>query len=276
LSLAARCDRLVVVHPPGRPADPSRRASPNVEADVSAAAAALCAEIGERRPRHTPWLRAWEEADAAARTAVDALLDGYAEPFEGRIARDLAAALPRGATLVAGSSLPIRDVDAFMAPRMGLRVIGNRGASGIDGLVATALGAAAANDDGPTCALLGDLTLLHDAGTLLWSGRAPLDATIVVANNRGGRIFSLLAQRDLPEHERLFATPHDVDLGAVAAAAGIGHARVHRSDGLAPAVEDASAPGGIRLVEVAIDPARSVARYAEVRRTVAAAIAASS
>jgi 2-succinyl-5-enolpyruvyl-6-hydroxy-3-cyclohexene-1-carboxylate synthase len=270
-ALTAACDRLAVVRPPGRPADPLRRASPHVVGDVSAAAARVAGAVSE--PPRTGWFDEWSEADAVARRAADDFLDDWEEPFEGRVARDLAAAIPAGATLVAGSSLPIRDLDAFMAPRAPLRVLGNRGASGIDGLVATTLGVAAASRPNPTYALLGDLTVLHDVGTLVWSGRTQLDATIVVPNNRGGRIFSLLPQGRLPEHERLFATPHDIDLGAVAAAVGIAHARVERADELVPALKDSTARGTVRLIEVAVDPRLTVARYAGVRGAVAAALA---
>jgi 2-succinyl-5-enolpyruvyl-6-hydroxy-3-cyclohexene-1-carboxylate synthase len=270
-ALTAASDRLAVVRSPGRPADPLRRASPNVVGDVSAAAARLTGAVSERSA--SGWLEEWSKADAVARRAVDGLLDGWAEPFEGRVARDLAAAVPAGATLVAGSSLPIRDLDAFMAPRAPLRVLANRGASGIDGLVATTFGVAAASRPNPIYALLGDLTVLHDVGTLVWSGRTALGATLVVPNNRGGRIFSVLPQGTLPEHERLFATPHDIDLGAVAAAAGVAHERVEHAGELVPAIIEASGPATIRLIEVAIDPRLTVPRYAEVRRVVADALA---
>jgi 2-succinyl-5-enolpyruvyl-6-hydroxy-3-cyclohexene-1-carboxylate synthase len=269
-ALTRSCDRLVVIESPGVPADPDRRASPALvwgsDVDPGDVAARM-----ERRARRLDWLEAWTAADTAARRATDAVLDGWEDPFEGRLARDVGAAVADGSTLFVGSSMPIRDLDAYMAPREGVRVLANRGASGIDGLVSTALGVAAAR--APTIALLGDLSLLHDVGSLLWSGRRDADLVIVVPNNDGGIVFSYLEQRRLPEHRRLFTTPHGLDLGAVATAARVPHTRIERAAEVDAAVRGSAARGGVRLIEVPVDADLNVARHAEVRAAVASALA---
>ena len=202
---------------PGGWADPGRGATLRLTADPSDLLAALATAPGgpER-----PWLAAWLEAERLAREAIDGLLEGWTEPFEGRVARDLVGWMPARGTLVVGSSMPVRDVDAFARPRDGLRFVANRGLSGIDGFVATALGVAAAGDE-PVAALCGDLTLLHDASTLLGAAGRPRGAVLVVCDNDGGGIFSFLPQAQLPGDlfEPLFGTPHGLDLTALAAVA---------------------------------------------------------
>jgi 2-succinyl-5-enolpyruvyl-6-hydroxy-3-cyclohexene-1-carboxylate synthase len=223
-------------------------------------------------PSPDDWTADWRASDELARTTLDGVLDGWDEPFEPRIARDVAAWIPDGGVLFVGNSTPVRDLDLAMAPRDGLRVLANRGASGIDGLVSTAVGVAVARR-GPTVALIGDLSLVHDAGALQWNGRRDVDLTIVVVNNGGGHVFSLLPQRELPEHERLFVTPHGLDLEALATAAGAGHERVDRAGDLIPALDRAAGAGGMQIVEVEVDPQLGLRRRRELRETIDRALA---
>ncbi|MGW0176920.1 2-succinyl-5-enolpyruvyl-6-hydroxy-3-cyclohexene-1-carboxylate synthase [Rhodococcus sp. NPDC003322] len=170
-----------------------------------------------------------------------------------------AASGSAGDQLLLGASNPVRDAALVCYPRPGVKVLSNRGVAGIDGTVSTAVGAALAADaagGGRTIALMGDLTFLHDAsGLLIGTGEPrPTDLTIVVANDDGGGIFELLEQGD-PQYagvfERIFGTPHGMDLSALCAAYRIEHHAV-TCDQLA--TELAQPFGrGIRVLEVATD-----------------------
>ncbi|HWL90028.1 MAG TPA: 2-succinyl-5-enolpyruvyl-6-hydroxy-3-cyclohexene-1-carboxylic-acid synthase [Actinomycetota bacterium] len=227
---------------------------------------------GRIDPAPDEWREEWRAADRAARTAMDDAMNGWDEPFEPRVARDVAAWVPDGGILFVGNSTPVRDLDLAMSPRDGLRVLANRGASGIDGLVSTALGIAATGR-GPTVALLGDLSFLHDAGAIPWNAPGGPGLTIVVVNNHGGHVFSLLPQRALPEHRELFVTPHAADIGGLCRAAGAGHERVERASELISAVDRAAGAGGLNVVEVVVDAELGLRRRDELRDAVDWALA---
>jgi 2-succinyl-5-enolpyruvyl-6-hydroxy-3-cyclohexene-1-carboxylate synthase len=265
----------VLVDPSAGWLDPARTATLRLSADPSVLLGATAALLAGPTPGVPagPWLRAWLEAERLAREAIDGLLDEWPEPFEGRVARDLVDWAPPGGTLVVGSSMPVRDVDAFARPREGLRFVANRGLSGIDGFVATALGVAAAGQE-PVLALCGDLTLLHDASSLLGAAGRPRGAVLVVCDNDGGGIFSFLPQAELPGDlfEPLFGTPHGLDLAALAAAARVPSRVVEKAADLLPALEAALAGGGTQLVLVHSDRAANLARHRALVEAVAAAV----
>ncbi len=264
----------VLVDPDRRWVDPSRAADQVVPADagplLEAATARLVAM--SEPPAGAGSASRWLEAEHRVRAAVDAQLDASAVPFEGRIARDLMAAVPDGTALVVASSMPVRDLESFAAPRDGVHVHANRGVNGIDGFVSTVLGIAAGRagpvgrdvQSGPTVALTGDLCFLHDGNGLLGASERNVDAVFVVVDNRGGGIFSFLPQAELHEHfETLFGTPQPVDLAALAAVHGVPTVEVARADALAGAVRDAISTGGVRIVLVRTDRADNVARHRE-------------
>lgn len=209
------------------------------------------------------WLRSWRSADLAAREAVDALLDETDEVTEPRLARDLVAGIPGGSLLFAAASMPIRDLDQTMRPRRGIRILANRGASGIDGLISTAIGAALAHS-GRSYALLGDLAFLHDQNGLILGAEEPRpDLALVVVNNSGGGIFSLLPQAGIPDgFERVFGTPHQVDLAHVAAANGLPYTRLES----ATALPKALAGEGLRVIEARTDREANAELHGRMRR----------
>jgi 2-succinyl-5-enolpyruvyl-6-hydroxy-3-cyclohexene-1-carboxylate synthase len=251
LSWLKRADEHIVVA-----SDLSRWPDPTRSATQVAQAVEIPVAAGDDE-----WLRAWRHADAAAREAIDGVLDtaGLSEP---RLARDLAEALPNGSLLFCASSMPIRDLDQAMRPRRGLRLLANRGASGIDGLVSTAVGAALSHN-GPSYALLGDLALLHDQNGLILGPREPRpDLCVVVVNNDGGGIFSLLPQSVLGgPFERVFGTPHGVDLGYVAAATGTPYTPLTSIEDLPKAIRG----DGLRIVEARTEREPNAAVHAAMR-----------
>lgn len=218
---------------------------------------------------HREWLAAWTQAEATAATAVDKLLDDEDWPTGLRIARDLVDALPPGARLFLGSSNPVRDVDLVATPRPDLDVHANRGVAGIDGNVSSALGLALGSPGRAAYALLGDLTFLHDLnGLLIGPAETRPDLTIVVVNDNGGGIFSLLEQ-GAAEHgesfERVFGTAHGAELGALCAGYGVPH-RLVRSAGELRAV---LAPRtGLLVVEVRAERTRLRDLHARLRSAV--------
>jgi len=236
---------VVIAHGPDRWSDPQRAAT-----DVAHAIRLTGVPGRSHRPaRPGSWLDGWLAADRMARAAIDAVLDGDDTISEPRLARDLVAALPDGTLLWTGSSMPVRDIDSHMAPRGGIRILASRGASGIDGTVSAAIGAALAHG-GPSFALIGDLAFLHDAAGLAIGPREPRpDLCLIVVNNDGGGIFSTLEQAAHASFERLFGTPHDAAVHHLAAAFGVPYQLVDHPVDLVKAL-----PGtGLRIIEVRTD-----------------------
>lgn len=214
------------------------------------------------------WQSFWEQAESAARRILDEELDAIETPSEPRAARDVAATVPPDGTLIVGSSMPVRDLDWFARSRAPMKVISNRGASGIDGLVSVALGAGAV---APSVALLGDVSLLHDQNGLLVAPRP--DLVMVVVNNDGGGIFSFLPQAGFPENfERLFGTPTGIDFSLLATVHGIAYQHVERASGLASAITGALEAGGVHLIEIKTDRTENVTLHRRLTSRVVEAV----
>ncbi len=239
---------VVIASGPGLWADPQRAAT-----DV-ATQARLTGVPGAVPGRgHGAWLR----ADAAATRAAGAVLDARQAGAlsEPDIARELVAALPENALLWCGNSLSVRDIDLLQPSRADIRVIASRGASGIDGTFSTAAGAAlahAARCPGAVAfALIGDLSLLHDApGLVIGPGEPRPDLCVVVVNNDGGGIFAGLEPAAFPgPFERVFGTPHGASIEHLAAAFGLPYTLAERPGDLAKALAAAVPGTGPQVIE---------------------------
>jgi 2-succinyl-5-enolpyruvyl-6-hydroxy-3-cyclohexene-1-carboxylate synthase len=250
-------------------------ASTYLQADAADALGRVRARLGATKAGRTGWTDRWERADRAARDALGALAPDHAH--EGRILAAVVGALPGGTPLFVSSSMPVRDLDAYGGAAPGpLPVFANRGASGIDGIVSSALGVAAGAAR-PVVAVVGDLALLHDVNGLLATREDDARVVFVVVNNDGGGIFHFLP---VSEHEPAFtpyfATPHGIEPARAAALYGVGHRLVDGAAALAEALPGALASGRSAILEVRTDRARNRDAHAAaaeaVRRAARAAL----
>lgn len=161
----------------------------------------------------TQWVSLWSSYSHK----TEDLLDVLPQWSEANIARNLAQALSVRTTLFISSSRPIRDLEGFARPRTGVETFANRGLAGIDGNISTALGIASQRTQ--SIAVLGDLAFLHDMTGLI--GASDINLRILVINNDGGGIFSTLPQGGTVGFEKIFGTPHGLDLLAIAQSMGI-------------------------------------------------------
>ncbi|MET3720927.1 MULTISPECIES: 2-succinyl-5-enolpyruvyl-6-hydroxy-3-cyclohexene-1-carboxylic-acid synthase [unclassified Arthrobacter] len=270
-SLLARADVPSALYQPVPVAwyEPGRRT------ELPLASLADLAEFAGRGP--SDWLDTWLLAGSAGQHALDVVL--AAEPAATGPA--VAALVWRNARsqLMLGSSNGIRDVDlaGLPAAEPAATVYANRGLAGIDGTISTATGITLGGRQ-ETTLLLGDVTFLHDAGgLLLGAGESTPDLRIVVLNDAGGAIFDLLEHGAVRQAggyadavERLFGTPHSVDLAALAAAYGVGHCSVSTTAGLAEAL--AAPVAGRTIVEVRTDRVGLRDLHARIVAAVAAAV----
>ena len=270
--------RVVLADPDGAWHDPSHLASDVLHVHPAALAEATERLLGDwSRPEpDRGWQGAWIEADARAAATLDRELAEEAELLEPRAARELADALPDDAVLYVSNSMPVRDLDAFLPARARpLRVLCNRGANGIDGVLSSACGAAAGGE-GPLVLLTGDLAFLHDLGGLLAVRRHGLRLVIVVLQNDGGGIFSFLPVARHPREvgfEEHFLTPHGLDFQPLARAFGLGFERVTSWEHYRTALKEALAAPGSTVIEVPVDRERNVAHQRRLQRAVADAVA---
>ncbi|WP_416839663.1 2-succinyl-5-enolpyruvyl-6-hydroxy-3-cyclohexene-1-carboxylic-acid synthase [Haloferax sp. DFSO52] len=236
-----------LVDPTGQWREAEFTATNLVEAEPSVLAWRL-SQLIRNRP-DTEWNQLWTDAEETHWNAVDAETDA----FEGRLAADVAELAPEPSTLFVSNSMPVRELDRFGRPSTRARtVLGNRGASGIDGIVSSALGAGSASTEHLTL-LTGDLAYYHDMNGLLALGRFGVDATIVLVNNDGGGIFHMLPIEEFePPFTAQFKTPHGLDFAATEALYDLSFSSVEMSE-FRDVYADSIASDGTDVIEVRTD-----------------------
>ncbi|MBI4883882.1 MAG: 2-succinyl-5-enolpyruvyl-6-hydroxy-3-cyclohexene-1-carboxylic-acid synthase [Actinobacteria bacterium] len=253
----------VHVHSHPRIIDPLRLVTERVCASPALFCKALATDVAA--DRDAVWLSAWLQAEGEGQQAIEIAL--AADLSEPAVARSLSAF---DGELVVSSSMPVRDVEWFGRPGVATKVHSNRGANGIDGVIATAIGVAVGSSR-PTAVLLGDVAFCHDQSSLTALAARRLPLTIVVIDNDGGGIFSFLPQAGTlapARFEQLFGTPHGTDIVAIATAHGLGARTVSTTDQLAAAIADPT----VVVVRVCSNRADNVVVHDRLHAAVAAAL----
>jgi 2-succinyl-5-enolpyruvyl-6-hydroxy-3-cyclohexene-1-carboxylate synthase len=246
--------------------EPSRIAGAIVRGDPARLAATL-AERADGDPDPT-WAGAWLAAAKAAGEAIENELAGLDEATEPGIHAALGRLYADGDLVYTASSMPIRDQEAFLARGPAeVRFLANRGANGIDGLISSGIGAAAATGR-PTWIVTGDLGLFHDMNALAALRHAKGPVRIVVLDNDGGGIFEFLPQAGQiarEEFEAILGTPLGLDPERVAALHGIPFVRVTDPSQLAVA-------GATALIHVPVDRTANRALHERLGETAETAV----
>jgi 2-succinyl-5-enolpyruvyl-6-hydroxy-3-cyclohexene-1-carboxylate synthase len=267
----SRPDPYVVVRENPFRLDPGHRVTHSVEADVREFCATLAKLAGSDAPPNSSWTRGWREASEKVDQSLDHLFEESKELNEPLVARLISRHIPEEHGLVVASSMPIRDLDTYAAPDGApAPLAANRGASGIDGTVATAAGFARSSGR-PLTLLIGDLALLHDLNSLAMLRALP--AVVVVLNNNGGAIFSFLpVARHKAYFEPYFGTPQGVSFEHAAAMFGLGYERPSSATEFVETYRAACARRTPTLIEVSTDREENVALHRELLEEISAAI----
>jgi len=256
--LAGADARQFVVDGAGDWSEAEFTATDHVQADPSQVLAAVARQFEEGsraesiRAATEEWRERYRTAERAHWTVA---ADGRDERlFEGGVLATVVDSAPDPATVFVSNSMPVRDCDRFGRPREAdLTVLGNRGASGIDGILSSGLGAGSATDE-PLVVVTGDLAYYHDMNGLLSVTRCDVDATIVLVNNDGGGIFHMLPieQFDPPFTDQ-FKTPHGLDFEPTGELYGMEYTRVSTVEEFERAYVESIDNDGTQVVEVVVD-----------------------
>lgn len=235
-----------------------REPTGNVTEFIYADPTTLCEELlAVDQPAFSEeWLHDWKAMNKVARNHF---LFGMEEKItEGEAIRGLREVIPEGSTLYVGNSMAVRDVDTFfLTDDKPISVLANRGANGIDGMVSSGVGAAAAGKR--VTLVLGDLSFFHDMNGLHAAKHYGIDITILLINNNGGGIFSFLPQAEDPKHfEALFGTPLHLDFRKAAELYEANYFAPETEEELKEILQASYEKKGLSIVEVKTDREENV------------------
>lgn len=253
--------RLHAVQPQGY-ADPFNRLERLVQGEPNAVFTLLTGKLPEV---DSTWTRAWTRANDSACRLSRASLDAFrtAQLTEAEVFADLSQILADGDALFLGNSLPIRVAETFVTSPRRYRCLSQRGVNGIDGLIAGAIGTALAHS-GRTLLVLGDVSALHDLGSLQLLATVSASLLVCILDNRGGRIFDGLPIAKVVSNLDPWTTPHEHDLAAVSRAFGLPTSQVSTRQELADALS-ALPSHGPAVVVCNVEPTGAQRIYAHLR-----------
>lgn len=237
--------------------DASHSVTHKLEGDISDSCHRLTSLVGRADSDKVPC--EWQQASKVVGDLIARQCDSTSNLTEAAIARHIAEHLPANNDLFVASSMPVRDLDMFAAPGRGMIHVGaNRGASGIDGTIASAVGYAAGRDR-PVTLVIGDLAFLHDLNSLAMLKGSKQPVTIVLLNNSGGGIFEMLPIARFNQLCRdYFVTEHDLTFANAAAMFNLPYVHIDGKGAFGAAYSEAAASGDSSIIEVTIDRKQNI------------------
>ena len=235
--------------------DPSRSFTKLIKTNITDFTNELTAAIKERKiKRDAAYLSLWKNAEEKISNFKREFLAGTEESFEGKIIAGLFEALPEKSNLFIGNSTPPRDADVFSGKnRKETKVYSNRGASGIDGIISTAGGIATKSKE-PTFLLIGDVSFLYGISALGTLSRKGIDLTVILLNNNGGGIFTMLPVYNEKKYfNKYFKTPTNSDFRKLTEAFGCGYFNVENIPDLKLKLAQSLKKGGVNVLELKTD-----------------------
>lgn len=250
--------------------DPTKQATDIIHCDERFLVDALAKDL--KKATSSDWLQSWQHVNKATETVVNEYLTTLTEANEGQLIRWIREYLPTKSGLFIGNSMPIRDVDTFFnKTNKSIKLLANRGANGIDGVISSALGSGTVIQ--PMYLVIGDLSFYHDMNGLAMAQKYGLNLTIILVNNSGGGIFSFLPQATLPKHfETLFGTELALNFETIAELYQGNYQAPKTQEEFHEAMDLASFHKGLDIIEIKTNRYENVASHRELYQAVSKAL----